>query len=188
MAESVEAVEDPKSAAACKYIKDAIKGLSELDTAVCSDAVDAAPVKGEKEEGGPASAATERKKVLEAFLTEIQTANKDTAGLVALAVNVVGDTVKLSNGDAKVDVPAEVATKIDLMKFITDNAATLGVAIADALKGGRRGKRSARRSFRSSKGGRRSRKGKKGGRRSRGCKCSKSCKCRKCRGRTNKRR
>ena len=185
-----------KSNAACEYIVESIAGLNKLKTAVCENAGDAAPVKVEKEKGGPAdataaaAAAAERKDALGGFLTAIQGSNTDTDGLAALAVNVVGDTVKLSGGDAKVvDVPPSVTTKEGLMKLITDNAATLGVTIADdALKGGRRGKRSARRSFRSSKGGRRSRKGKKGGRRSRGCKCSKSCKCRKCRGRTNKRR
>jgi hypothetical protein len=187
-----------KMTAACKYIGDSLDGLQKLKKAVCDKDGDSVkekePVGPEKKPVGPekepvkdpAAAAAERKAAVEGFLDNIKknnpARNTELGPLSVVQDDAAPYAIMIKGG--KVDVPvADTDTEAEVKQNIEDMLA------GDALTGGgRRGKRSARRSFRSSKGGRRSRKGKKGGRRSRGCKCSKSCKCRKCRGRTNKRR
>ena len=168
-----------KSKAACDYIEESLAGLNKLKTAVCTDAGSPGPVVE------PAADATKLKATLDPLLETIKSKNKSTAGIPALALNVDGDTLKLSGGDdapAEVVVPVKVTTKEGLIEFITTNAENLGVVIGPGLEGGRRGKRSARRGHgrKSSKGGRRSFKG---GRRSRARKGNKG---RKSRGRTIK--
>lgn len=168
-----------KSKAACEYMEDLNKLTTKFKTAVGCDtgAVDTPPP----------PLPTPEKKLAKADI-EAWLANKVTKN------NFLKDASVTESGEGSFDIKAgdktfTLAVSAGTIDDQANNiAAALGPDGTTAMAGGRRGKRSARRSFRSSKGGRRSRKGKKGGRRSRGCKCSKSCKCRKCRGRTNKRR
>jgi hypothetical protein len=192
MAEPAADSKDPKLKAACKYIDQSLAGLQTLQGEVCNKkAGDAAPVKEEKEEVGPAADA--KPMTQESILSWLRDKQEKNEFLkdAKVAVNDADGSFTIAHAtEASKIYTGAVTTNLDNDK---DNiAAALDpkstTETPTKMLGGRRRKRSARRSFRSSKGGRRSRKGKKGGRRSRGCKCSKSCKCRKCRGRTNKRR
>ena len=172
-----------KSKAACDYMNESLAGLTKLKTAVCAGAGAGAgtPVTPPVDPAA-AAAAQGLKDLLEPELTNIQKMNTSNKILQDLKFTVVGISVELSDPNTpanKIIVTDKVNTRDDLLAFITTNAAALGVDVAVALNGGRRGKRSARRGRRSSKGhkGGRSRKG---GRRSRGCKGRKS------RGRSNK--
>ena len=173
-----------KSAAACKYMDDLTDLTNKFKTAVSCPAGAGAgtPVTPPVDPAAAAAAAQGLKDLLEPELTNIQKMNTSNKILQDLKFTVVGISVELSDPNTpanKIIVTDKVNTRDDLLAFITTNAAALGVDVAVALNGGRRGKRSARRGRRSSKGhkGGRSRKG---GRRSRGCKGRKS------RGRSNK--
>ena len=173
-----------KSAAACKYMDDLTDLTNKFKTAVSCPAGAGAgtPVTPPVDPAAAAAAAQGLKDLLEPELTNIQSINAVNKNLQDLIFIVVGNDVELSNKNSptkKIIVTDNVNTRDDLLAFITANAGTLGVDVAIALNGGRRGKRSARRGrgHKSSKGGRRSFKG---GRRSRGCKGRKS------RGRSNK--
>ena len=174
-----------KSAAACKYMDDLTDLTNKFKTAVSCPAGAGAgtPVTPPVDPAAAAAAAQGLKDLLEPELTNIQSINAVNKNLQDLIFIVVGNDVELSNKNSptkKIIVTDNVNTRDDLLAFITANAGTLGVDVAIALNGGRRGKRSARRGRRSFKSGRRSRRSRKGGRRSRGCKGRKS------RGRSNK--
>jgi hypothetical protein len=172
------ATPDPKSAAACKYIKEAITGLTTLDTAVCTGA-GAAPIPTP-----PVPPATLTKKGIEDWLKakDVFVGNEYLQDVTVSDVDAVGAFTITNNADTTKVFKGAASMVLD------DEKDNIAVALSGTpakkmvLKGGRRGKRSARRnrgrksskSSRSSKGGRGNR-SRRGGKKSR-------------RGRTNKRR
>ena len=160
---------EDRSAAACKYIDEAIKGLTTLNTAVC--------LKTEGDKGPPDKKLT--KANIEAWIAVKKNTNAFLEGAI-VSETKVGDVYEITVGDKTFTLLSTAGTiedQADIIAAALDPAST--TEKPTKMKGGRRGKRSARRS-KSRKGGRRSRKG---GKKSRGCKGNKG---RRSRGRTIK--
>ena len=167
----------PKSKAACDYIDESLTGLNKLKTAVCTDA-GAGPI------GPPLPVTTPLTKV------DIENWLKTKAAITGNEF-LAGATVAKDTEPTKLDefiITAKDGKTFNIQQNLgldateDEIAAALSGIPTQKMAGGRRGKRSARRS-KSRKGGRRSRRSFKGGRRSRGCKGSKG---RRSRGRTIK--
>ena len=164
---------DPKSKAACDYIDESLTGLTQLKTAVCNKSDLGATTSSfssssSSKPDAAAAAAAKRKVEVEGFLTNIKTNNS--------ARKTELEPLRVDQGAAPDYAIFIKGGKTEVPVIITDNEAEIkknieGMIEGDPLTGGgRRGKRSARRS-KSRKGGRRSRKG---GKKSRGCKGRKS--------------
>ena len=154
---------DPKSAAACTYMDNLTKLTTDFKAAVSCPAGTGPP-------GPPAlPAATALTQAdIEKWLKPKETANAFLAGATVAVDSVAGSfTITHTTNPAKV-------FNGSLSMVLDDEANNIAAALDPAstsstptkMVGGRRGKRSARRS-KSRKGGRKSRKG---GRKSRGCK------------------
>ena len=154
----VKPAED-RSAAACKYIDEAIKGLTTLNTAVCDGA-------------GPIGPAVDPKKAESDV--KFEKLNSLVKAIMGKNTSIDLKHVKVTQGSAP-DYLVTIEGGSSPIQFVgkeTEDEIRANINTAFSLTlsgGGRRGKRSARRS-KSFKGGRRSRKG---GRKSRGCKGNK---------------
>ena len=172
---------DAKSKAACDYIESAVTGLNNLNTAVCKKS-GAAP-----DSSSSKPAAKLASDITTLTLTDIESWLKAKATIKGNEF-LEGATVAKDTDSTKPDeftITAKdgknfnIHENLGLDATADDIAAALGPEGTTKMAGGRRGKRSARRS-KSRKGGRRSRKG---GRKSRARKGNKG---RRSRGRTIK--